>query len=88
MKLIVEGLPRWVTSEHLCSLFQTYGSVRFVSVIFDRESRHSGFACVEMPSTREAVAAVTALDNRDIKGAVLRVKPSGKYDQDLVSGRK
>jgi RNA recognition motif-containing protein len=78
MKLIVEGLPRWVTSEHLCSLFQTYGSVRFVSVIFERESRHTGFGCVEMSSMREAEEALTALNNREIKGTVLRVKPSGR----------
>jgi cold-inducible RNA-binding protein len=77
MKLIVEGLPRWVTSEHLCSMFQTYGSVKFVSVIFERESRQSGFGCVEMSSTHEAQAALTGLNNREIKGAVLRVKPSG-----------
>ena len=63
-------------------MFGEAGTVQSASIIEDRETgRSRGFAFVEMSSSEEAKAAITALDGKEIDGRNLKVneaKPQEK----------
>ena len=58
----------------ISSAFAAHGTVKTVTLIMDRETgRPRGFAFVEMASDAEALAAVKAMDGRDLGGRNLKV---------------
>lgn len=73
--LSVRGLSRSTTEESLTALFSQYGVVRSFKMsrdIFTGDCR--GFATIEMEG-HEARAAISALDNSDFNGSMIRVGP-------------
>jgi RNA recognition motif-containing protein len=73
--LSVRGLPRSTTEEALKALFSQYGVVRAFTMsrdIFSGDCR--GFATIDMEG-HEARAAISALDNSDYNGSMIRVGP-------------
>ncbi len=68
MKIYVGNLAYDVTEDELTSEFGVFGKVDTVSIPFDRDSgRPRGFAFVEMSAKSEAVAAIAALNGKEIK---------------------
>jgi hypothetical protein len=62
-KLYVGNLPWTCDSQQLAEIFQDFGNVELVEVIYDREtSRSRGFGFVTMGSQEEATAAKEKLD--------------------------
>ena len=74
MKMYVGNLSWSVTQADLEALFATYGAVRSVEVIMDRETgRSRGFGFVEMDSQEAAQQAMQALNGNDFQGRNLTV---------------
>lgn len=73
-KLYVGGLAYSVTDEQLGTLFAEQGKVMSATVVKDRDSGQSkGFGFVEMEDAKEADAAITALNNKEVAGRTIMV---------------
>jgi len=73
-KIYVGNMNYNTTEDELQDLFQSYGDVKSVNIIIDRYSGQSkGFGFVEMENNDAAVAAVSALNEREFGGRRLRV---------------
>jgi RNA recognition motif-containing protein len=58
----------------LRAAFEAHGTVSSASVILDKYTGKSrGFGFVEMPNREEALAAIAALNDQELKGRTLRV---------------
>ena len=84
MNIYVGNLSREVTDEDLRQEFETFGQVESARVIKDKFSGESrGFGFVEMPSKEEAAAAISGLEERELKGKKINVnearpRPTGR----------
>jgi RNA recognition motif-containing protein len=68
-KLYVGNLSYSVSKSDLEQMFASYGTVKSVQLITDRDSGNSkGFAFVEMSSDKEAQAAIAGLNGKDVGG--------------------
>jgi RNA recognition motif-containing protein len=73
-KLYVGNLGYGVSSSDLERMFKDHGNVESASVITDRATGQSkGFGFVEMSSSSEAQAAITALDGKEFDGRTIKV---------------
>jgi len=73
-KLYVGNLPYETDETAIRSLFGTYGSVDSVHVPTDKMTgRARGFAFVEMSSSEEAQAAISAVNGQQVNGRSLTV---------------
>ncbi len=74
MNIYVGNLSREVTEEDLRKAFEACGQVISIAIIKDKFSGESrGFGFVEMPDKKEAQAAITSLNGKELKGRTLRV---------------
>jgi len=74
MNIYVGNLSHDVTDEDLRQEFETFGQVESATVIKDKFSGESrGFGFVEMPSKEEATAAISGLEERELKGKKINV---------------
>jgi RNA recognition motif-containing protein len=74
MNIYVGNISHDVTQDDLLEAFKAHGQVTTVNIIIDKFSGQSrGFGFVEMPATAEAMAAIGALNNQDLKGRPLNV---------------
>ena len=74
MNIYVGNLAWGVTEDDLKQAFESHGEVTSASIIKDKFTGQSrGFGFVEMPNSAEAQAAITALDNYDLKGRAIKV---------------
>ena len=76
-KLYVGNLPHSTTENELQGLFASYGNVMSAQVIVDRDTgRSKGFGFVEMPNDEEANKAIAALNETELDGRTIVVKPA------------
>jgi len=69
VNIYVGNLAYGVTEDELRSAFEQYGAVERASVITDRMTgRSKGFGFVEMGNEAEARAAITKLNETELKG--------------------
>jgi len=74
MNIYVGNLSHDVTDEDLRQEFETFGQVESATVIKDKFSGDSrGFGFVEMPSKEEAAAAISGLEEHELKGRKINV---------------
>lgn len=75
MKSIYVGnLDFGATEDSIRSIFEPYGTVDRVNLITDRDTgRSRGFAFVEMPHSKEAEQAITALNGKTLGTRALNV---------------
>ena len=84
MNIYVGNLSHDVTDEDLRQEFETFGQVESATVIKDKFSGDSrGFGFVEMPSKEEAAAAISGLEEHELKGRKINVnearpRPTGR----------
>jgi len=77
MKILVRNLSRKTTEEELKALFEPYGEIASLTLVYDAETGCSkGFGFVEMPNTREAQKAMKKLNDENVGGNRIRVKVS------------
>lgn len=90
MNIYVGNLSWEVTQEDLKEAFEAHGQVASTNLITDKYTDKSrGFGFVEMPVEDEARAAMSALNETDLKGRQLNVneaKPRNNSSRD-GSGR-
>jgi len=74
MNIYVGNISRDVSQNELMEAFQAHGQVTSVSIITDKYTGESrGFGFVEMPVAAEGMAAISALNNYELKGRPLNV---------------
>lgn len=74
MNIYVGNLSYEVTDEDLRQVFEEFGQVESANIIKDKFSGESrGFGFVEMPSKEEATAAISGLEERELKGKKINV---------------
>jgi RNA recognition motif-containing protein len=73
-KLYVGGLPYSTTESQLTTIFAAHGTVESARVIADKFTGQSrGFGFVEMATSEEAQAAISALNGSQMDGRSLTV---------------
>lgn len=88
MDIYVGNLPYDADDRQLQELFSQHGTVTSARVIMDRMTdRSKGFGFVEMPDKTEALAAISALNEKDMGGRALRVNESQPKPRDGGGGR-
>ena len=74
MRIYAGNLSYETSEQDLRQAFEAHGEVQEVSMIQDRDTgRPKGFAFVEMPTSGEAQAAITALNGTDLAGRSITV---------------
>ena len=74
MNIYVGNLSSGVSEKELIPAFDTFGQVESAHVIKDKLTGESkGFGFVEMPSEKEAQAAINGMNNKDFKGRKINV---------------
>jgi RNA recognition motif-containing protein len=74
VNIFVGNLSYAVTDRDLRAAFEAHGQVTSASVILDKMTGKSrGFGFVEMTNREEAMAAIQALNEKDLKGRTIRV---------------
>ncbi|MBX2970878.1 MAG: RNA-binding protein [Cyclobacteriaceae bacterium] len=77
MNIFVAKLNFKTRQEDLQSAFAQYGEVSSVKIVKDRETgRSKGYGFVEMPNDSEAQAAIAGLNEKELDGRVIVVKPA------------
>jgi RNA recognition motif-containing protein len=87
-KIYVGGLPYAATDSQLTTLFATHGTVESARVVTDKFTGQSrGFGFVEMSSSEEATAAITALNGSQMDGRTLTVNEAKPMEPRSGGGR-
>ena len=87
MNIYVGNLSYTVTEDDLREAFGAFGQVASASIIKDTFTGHSkGFGFVEMPSTDEAKAAMTAMNGKEMGGRALNVNEARPRTDDRRQG--
>ena len=87
MKIYAGNLSFDVTEDELREEFASFGEVESVSIPADRYTgRPRGFAFVEMPSTSEGQAAITALNGKTLKNRTIVVNAARPRTNDGGGG--
>lgn len=79
MNILVRNLPKKMTEGELMALFEPFGEVISLNLVYDSEAGTSkGFGFVEMPNSREGLTAIKKLNGQNIGGNRIRVKVAEK----------
>ncbi len=77
MNIFVARLNFKTSSEELEAAFAKFGPVSSAKIVKDRDSgRSKGFGFVEMPNNEEANQAIAALNETELDGRTIVVKPA------------
>jgi len=78
-----------VKEEDLRLAFEPFGKVESVNIIKDKYSGKSkGFGFVEMPSAEEAEAAITNLNDKELKDRTLKVNKARPRTENKRGGHR
>ena len=87
MRIFTGNLSFNTTQQEIQKVFEAYGNVESVTLISDRDTgRSKGFAFVEMPSNTEAMAAIAALNGKEVGGRALTVNEARPREERSFSG--
>jgi RNA recognition motif-containing protein len=77
MNIFVAKLNFKTRREDLEKAFSQFGQVASAKIVMDRDTgRSKGFGFVEMPNDDEALQAIAALNEKELDGRVIVVKPA------------
>jgi RNA recognition motif-containing protein len=77
MNIFVAKLNFKTRTEDLKAAFEQFGEVSSAKIVLDRDTKRSkGFGFVEMPNDDEAHQAIAALNEKELDGRVIVVKPA------------
>lgn len=81
MNIFVARLNFKTRPEDLEKAFAQYGQVASAKIVKDRDTgRSKGYGFVEMPSDDEANKAIAALNEKELDGRTIVVKPGNAKD--------
>jgi RNA recognition motif-containing protein len=87
MKIYVGNMPYGVTEEDLKQSFEAFGQVTSVTIIKDKMSGQSkGFGFIEMASAEEGQAAISGMNEKELKGRKLNVNEARPRQDDGRGG--
>jgi len=87
MNIYVGNLSYDVTEQSLRQTFEAFGNVASVNLIKDKYTGQSkGFGFVEMPEKSEAMAAIEALNGKELKGRTMNVNEARPPAEDRRGG--
>jgi RNA recognition motif-containing protein len=82
MNIFIARLNFKTRPEDLEGAFAKFGQVSSAKIVKDRETgRSKGFGFVEMPSDEEAHKAIAALNETELDGRTIVVKPANPKGQ-------
>jgi RNA recognition motif-containing protein len=88
MNIFVARMSYQTTEDQLRRLFEAFGEVSSVKIIFDRiEGRSKGYGFVEMPNDDEANQAIQQLNDSEVDGRNIVVKESAPRESKRDSYR-
>ncbi len=74
MNIYVGNLPWDLTEDDLREAFAAFGEVESAKIVTDKFSgRSRGFGFVEMPKNEEGTAAISGMNEKDLKGRSIKV---------------
>jgi len=74
MNIYVGNVSYNTTNDDLREAFESYGEVTSAVVVNDKETgRSKGFGFVEMTTKEDGLAAITAMNGKELNGRTLRV---------------
>ncbi|HLT73977.1 MAG TPA: RNA-binding protein [Ohtaekwangia sp.] len=77
MNIFVAKLNFKTKKEDLEAAFAQFGTVSSCKIVRDKETgRSKGYGFVEMPNDEEAQRAIDALNEKELDGRVVAVKPA------------
>jgi RNA recognition motif-containing protein len=77
MNIFVARLNFKTTREDLEAAFSKFGQISSAKIVKDRDTgRSKGFGFVEMPNDEEANKAIAALNETELDGRAIVVKPA------------
>ena len=89
MNIYVGNISYMVKEEDLRLAFEPFGKVESVNIIKDKYSGKSkGFGFVEMPSAEEAEAAITNLNDKELKDRTLKVNKARPRTENKRGGHR
>jgi hypothetical protein len=75
MMIYVENLPFYMDEEQLRLMFDDYGDVEYATIVRDEFSEESrGVGYIEMSDSVAGLAAIEALDGREMEGRVFHAR--------------
>lgn len=87
MRIYVGNFAYEMKEQELREAFEAYGQVQEVSIVLDRDTgRSKGFAFVDMPTSAEAQAAITALNGKEFDGRAITVNEARPRPERGFSG--
>ena len=87
MRIYVGNISYQTNEEDLRQAFEEHGQVEDVAIIRDRDTgRSKGFAFVEMPTSEEAEAAISAINGKEIEGRSVTVSEARPRPERGFSG--
>ena len=88
MRIYVGNFAYEMSEQELREAFEAYGQVEEVAIVRDRDTgRSRGFAFVEMPTSAEAQAAITALNGKEFEGRAMTVNEARPRTERGFGGR-
>ena len=82
MNIYVGNVPYASTETDLKELFEEYGPIATVTIIWDRDKdRSKGFGFVEMENQEDGERAIEALDGQEMMGRPLKVNEARPREQ-------
>jgi RNA recognition motif-containing protein len=82
MNIFVAKLNYSTSEAELRNAFEQYGEVASAKIINDRDTgRSKGFGFVEMPNDSEGRAAISGLNESELKGRVIVVKEAAPREE-------
>jgi cold-inducible RNA-binding protein len=88
MRLRVQDIPTSINADELQALFEPFGEVLWVEIAYDEISRRPlGHAFIEIRSEADALAAIHAVNGRQMGDHTLTVTPADGGSQ-VDSGHK
>lgn len=76
MNIFVAKINFKTRQEDLEAAFAQFGEVASVKIVRDKETgRSKGYGFIEMPNEAEANAAINGLNEKELDGRILVVKP-------------
>lgn len=89
MNIYVGNLSREISEEDLREAFEAFGQVTSVTIIKDKFSGEPrGFGFVEMPAKAEAQSAMTSLEDKELKGRILKVNEARPRPESGKGGQR
>ncbi|MCB9260755.1 MAG: RNA-binding protein [Flavobacteriales bacterium] len=75
MNLVVKNLPESYNAHYLEMLFNPFGEIDYVKVVYDRVTgEHKGMGFVEMVNEKDGQRAMEELNGKEINGKAIVVE--------------